>query len=73
MEDELIIADFLMHKECVARLLKNLTALNEDHLGTNPETINYGHLGTIRKIQDELEKIAEFAGLDAQTIVEDDG
>ncbi|AMO58261.1 hypothetical protein GZ77_21265 [Endozoicomonas montiporae] len=72
MDNQLIIADFVMHKECISRLLRNLTAINEDHLGFAPETLNDAHLGTIRKLQHELEKVAELAGLDAQSIVEGD-
>ena len=32
MDNELIIADFLTHQDCIRKLLRNLTAINEDHL-----------------------------------------
>lgn len=58
-----------MHKECISRLLRNLTALNDNHLGYSPETLTGSQLNTIRAMQNDLEELAEKYGLDAQVII----
>lgn len=72
MGTEDIAFDFIMHKECVSRLLKNLTAFNDDHLGYSPDTLTGSQLDTIIALQNELEELAEKYGLDAQAIIEED-
>ena len=41
-------------------LLTEIQAHLDDHMGTNPEDINWGHVGSALKVQSDLKEIANF-------------
>ena len=43
--------------------LAALTAHAEDHLGTAPDDVNWGHVGSANYVKDHLNEIAGFLGL----------
>ena len=66
------IADFLTHQGNIRALLRNLTAINEDHMGTNPDTLTWADVGQIAAIKHDLEIICEKAGLDVDEILDNE-
>jgi len=50
----------------IAEIHETLTALlshADDHLGTAPEDVNWGHVGNANYISEQLAEIARFLGL----------
>jgi len=43
--------------------LDSIQKYMEDHMGTSPDNINWGHVGSARKVYEELDNIMEFLGL----------
>ena len=43
--------------------INTLKAAAEDHFNTHPDSINWGHVGTLTKINSDLCVIMQFAGV----------
>jgi hypothetical protein len=43
--------------------LNTLLAHADDHLGTTPEAVNWGHVGSATHVNEKLHEIAGFLGL----------
>ena len=51
----------------IAEMRETLTALlahTDDHLGTAPDDVNWGHVGSANYVNEQLAEIARFLGLD---------
>ena len=48
--------------ESLARI-DALRAYVADHYGTDPEEVNYGHVGSAKRIDALLRELCEFAGV----------
>jgi hypothetical protein len=46
-----------------AMLAERIQETLNNHLGVNPDTLNWGHVGNIQHVQELLEEIAEFLNL----------
>ena len=42
-------------------MLKRLTALSDEHFGTSPDDINWGHVGTLAHYAELLKRITDAA------------
>jgi hypothetical protein len=50
----------------IAEMCETLTALlahTDDHLGTAPEDVNWGHVGNANHVNEQLAEITRFLGL----------
>ncbi len=45
----------------IEKYLSELQALVNDHLGNDPESINWGHVGSANHLADLLKEAADFA------------
>ena len=52
---------FMSRKAEIDTLLARLTALSEDHFNTNPDEINWGHVGTLADYAAQLKRITDSA------------
>ena len=50
---------FIEHNEKINALLKRISAHTEDHLGVSPDEVNWGHVGTMAHMGEELQDIAD--------------
>ena len=55
------IGAFLAAKFEIDVMLERLAALSEDHFDTNPDEINWGHVGTLNHYRDRLREIIDSA------------
>jgi len=55
------IGAFLAAKFEIDVMLERLAALSEDHFDTNPDEINWGHVGTLNHYRDRLREITDSA------------
>ena len=55
------LAAFVAAKVEVDAMLARLTALSDDHFGTNPDEINWGHVGTLDHIRARLRELTDSA------------
>ncbi|OED40232.1 hypothetical protein ACH42_17105 [Endozoicomonas sp. (ex Bugula neritina AB1)] len=72
MDNTDAIADFLTHQGNIRALLRNLTAMNEDHMGLHPNEVTCASVGTIASIKQDLEILCEKAGLDVDEILDNE-
>ena len=61
--------EFLNHVGNIKALLRNLTALNDDHMGLHPKEVTWASVATIASIKQDLEVMCEKAGLDVDEIL----
>ena len=52
---------FLAAKFEIDVMLERLAALSEDHFDTNPDEIDWGHVGTLNHYRDRLREITDSA------------
>lgn len=52
---------FIAKKAVIDAQIKRLTALSADHFNCHPDQINWGHVGSLSHIADELKEIIDFA------------
>jgi hypothetical protein len=52
---------FLAAKAEIDTMLERLAALSADHFETNPDEINWGHVGTPNHYRDRLREITDSA------------
>lgn len=52
---------FLAAKFEIDSLLERLAALSADHFGTDPEEVNWGHVGSLEHYRARLREIAAMA------------
>ena len=55
-------AVFVYHTERVATLLAKLQHATDDHFGVAPDSIHWGHIGQVQRIQYLLEQAVYMAG-----------
>ena len=60
--NEEAVAEFVKTLEEIEELLLALTEAKDDNFGTDPDTLNWGHVGSIRVIKATLEEALEVAG-----------
>ena len=60
--NEEAVAEFVKTLEEIEELLLALTEAKDDNFGTDPDTLNWGHGGSIRVIKATLEEALELAG-----------
>ena len=60
--NEEAVAEFVKTLEEIEELLLALTEAKDDNFGTDPDTLNWGHVGSIRVITASLEEALEVAG-----------
>ena len=58
---EQALAAFMAKKAEIDTMLARLTALSADHFETNPEEINWGHVGTLGHYASLLKQITDMA------------
>jgi hypothetical protein len=46
----------------IDKLLQTITALREDHFGADPESVHWGHVGSVSFAVEKLEEITEHFG-----------
>ena len=61
---------FITSKGNVEALLRNMTAIVNDHLGYSPDEITWEKAGTMDHLQIELEELAHKIGLDVDEILD---
>jgi hypothetical protein len=52
---------FMARKAEIDAMLARLTALSADHFETNPDEINWGHVGTLGRYASLLKQITDMA------------
>ncbi|GAA0651081.1 hypothetical protein GCM10009424_30090 [Sphingomonas ursincola] len=52
---------FIAAKLEVDSMLERLKALSDDHFETNPDEINWGHVGSLSHYRDKLREITDMA------------
>lgn len=52
---------FLAAKTDIDAMLERLAALSADHFETNPDEINWGHVGTLNHYRAKLREISDSA------------
>lgn len=52
---------FLAAKFEIDAMLERLAALSADHFETNPDEINWGHVGSLSHYRDKLREITDMA------------
>ena len=53
--------DFISAKFEIDAMLERLAALSADHFETNPDEINWGHVGTLNHYSAKLREITDMA------------
>lgn len=61
MNNEKALTAFINTIVDIRGQLDVLTDLTDEHLGYNPEDINWGHVGTAQHIHELLEEVIAFA------------
>lgn len=61
------VAEFLAVRAEVLRLLASLTQHAADHFGTDPDALNWSHVGSAKKSRADLIELAKFHGLAVPT------
>ncbi|MTI11956.1 hypothetical protein [Sansalvadorimonas verongulae] len=56
---------FVEHKENAITLLDQIRTLAEDHMGYEPEEVNWAHAGTMASVVEDLKALAEKVGIDS--------
>jgi hypothetical protein len=51
---------FLAKKVEIDTMLARLQALSDDHFNFDPEAVNWGHVGSIGSVANDLQKITDF-------------
>lgn len=51
---------FLAKKGEIDTMLARLQALSDDHFNVDPEAVNWGHVGSISSVANDLQKITDF-------------
>ncbi|WP_373504667.1 hypothetical protein [Aestuariivirga sp.] len=54
-------AAFIAKKAEIDAMLARLRALSDDHFGADPETIHWGHVGTLSHYAELLKRITDSA------------
>lgn len=54
-------AAFLAAKAEIDALLDRLTRLSDDHFGTSPEAVDWGHVATLQHYRARLREIGDMA------------
>ena len=62
---EKLLTAFIFHREKAEILLKEILNITKDNMGYDPEEMNWGHVGTMEYVVEQLEVIAEHVGIDA--------
>ncbi|WP_299365176.1 hypothetical protein [uncultured Paracoccus sp.] len=57
---------FLTAKFEIDAMLERLAALSADHFGTDPDEINWGHVGTLNHYRAKLREITDSASRDGE-------
>ena len=52
---------FLAAKFGIDAMLERLAVLSDDHFETNPDEINWGHVGTLNHYRDRLREVSDSA------------
>ncbi|MBF0182679.1 MAG: hypothetical protein HQM03_21915 [Magnetococcales bacterium] len=52
---------FIARKVRIDEMLTRLQALSNDHFYTDPDTLNWGHVGDLGHIEAQLQQIVDFA------------
>jgi len=55
------VAAFMAKKAEIDAMLARLQTLSDDHFDANPETIHWGHVGTLSHYADLLKRITDSA------------
>ncbi|MBU3031890.1 hypothetical protein [Paracoccus marinaquae] len=55
------LAAFIAKKVEIDAMLARLQAFSEDHFGTEPEQVNWAHLGSLEYHANLLKRISDFA------------
>ncbi len=70
MDNTPALAAFITHQGNIEKLLSQLTNLSADHFGYSPDEINWSHVGRLASLQNELDILAQQAGLDTDEILD---
>lgn len=62
---EQALAAFMASKLEIDRLLERLQALSEDHFHAEPDSVHWGHVGSLAHVRDQLREVARFLGVEA--------
>ncbi|MCE8556325.1 hypothetical protein KBY29_18580 [Ruegeria pomeroyi] len=57
---EAALAAFVAKKAEIDAMLARLQALSDDHFGFDPDAINWGSVGSIASVADDLAQITDF-------------
>ena len=57
---EAALAAFIGKKAEIDAMLARLQALSDDHFNFDPETVNWGSVGSISSVASDLQKITDF-------------
>lgn len=52
---------FIARKARIDEMLARLQALSADHFNADPDTLHWGHVGSLGHIETQLKEIADFA------------
>lgn len=63
MNNEKAQAAFLAEIDKAYKLATAITEALDDHLGTNPEAVNWGHVGSLKYVVELLAEISEFLNI----------
>jgi hypothetical protein len=55
------LAAFISRKQEIDQMLARLKALSDDHFGSEPDQINWAHVGTLGHYADLLRRITDSA------------
>lgn len=50
-------------KKQIDDMLAKIQNSSDDHFGADPDTMNWGHTGTVQYVEQELAKITEFLNI----------
>ena len=56
------LAAFIAHNTDIAEMLKELSALCDNHFNTAPDDVTWAHVGSLNEIRVQLSGIVDFAG-----------
>jgi hypothetical protein len=59
---------FVVSIERIKAKLAALQGFASDHMGTSPDDINWGHVGTANAIEEALIECLELAEIDSETL-----
>lgn len=55
------VAAFMVKKAEIDAMLQRLQALSDDHFDADPETVHWGHVGTLSQYAELLKRITDSA------------